>query len=281
MRLYQPMAVKRRNKLDRSIARLKAIHDGSIVLNPTENIPLDLQAMTQYAFVQGMYVTDQLREDIEKVNPKIIFGGRSQHVLNVRKIQEHWAVQLGAEALSFRLLSGLHMYMAVFMSIGRIGDLILLLPEEAGGHFSVGAIWDRLGYRTLYMNWDARRRCVDIGKTNATIARENPRFILKDRSEGLNYEDMSALDTSCCELAVFDASQYLSNILAGDFKYPFEMGFDAIVATIHKNFPGPQKAFVAFRKKRLCGTACKRTSGCMCPTPMSTIRIWQASRLPT
>ena len=238
-----------RSNLERSIARLKVIHDGSIVLNPTENIPIEFKTMANYAFVQGMYVTDQLREDLETVNPKIIFGGRTRHVQNVRKIQDQWAKLLGAKALSFRLLSGLHMYMALFMSIGHIGDSVLVLPEDAGGHFSVGAILHRLGYRILYMDWDSHRRCVDIEKTNAVIKRKNPRFILMDRSEGLNYEDMTHLNTSDCDLAVFDASQYLSNILAGDFKNPFDMGFNAIVATIHKNFPGPQKAFVAFKEK--------------------------------
>jgi hypothetical protein len=43
-------------------------------------------------------------------------------------------------------------------------------------------------------------------------------------------------------VCVFDASQYLSNIIAGDYANPFGWGFDLMVASVHKNFPGPQNS---------------------------------------
>ena len=68
-----------------------------------------------------------------------------------------------------------------------------------------------------------------------------------DRSEGLVVEDFSAL-TTLDALSIFDASQYLSNIIAGDHPNPFSAGFDLLVSSVHKNFPGPQKALLATRE---------------------------------
>lgn len=32
-----------------------------------------------------------------------------------------------------------------------------------------------------------------------------------------------------------------------DFKSPFDMGFNLMMSTLHKNFPGPQKAMICSR----------------------------------
>lgn len=40
-----------------------------------------------------------------------------------------------AEAVTFKPHSGLDAHISLFMSLGQIGEKVLLLPEEAGGHF--------------------------------------------------------------------------------------------------------------------------------------------------
>ena len=68
-----------------------------------------------------------------------------------------------------------------------------------------------------------------------------------DRSEGLVVEDFAPV-TELDALCIFDASQYLTNIITGDHPNPFTSGFDLLVSSVHKNFPGPQKALLATRK---------------------------------
>ena len=64
--------------------------------------------------------------------------------------------------------------------------------------------------------------------------------------------------------SVFDASQYLVNVIVGDHPNPFDYGFDLVVSSVHKNFPGPQKALLATRVPTTSGgcscRACRRTS---------------------
>jgi glycine hydroxymethyltransferase len=86
-----------------------------------------------------------------------------------------------------------------------------------------------------------------MDRTLAMCESDPPDFIFIDRSEGLVVEDFSALATLDA-LSIFDASQYLSNIIAGDHPNPFGAGFDLLVSSVHKNFPGPQKALLATRE---------------------------------
>lgn len=63
------------------------------------------------------------------------------------------------------------------------------------------------------------------------------------------YEDFSWLAEFDNIYKIYDASQYLTNIMVGDYTSPFDMGFDAILSTTHKNFPGPQRAIYCSKKK--------------------------------
>src|SRR5207237_10608838 len=47
---------------------------------------------------------------------------------------------------------------------------------------------------------------------------------------------------------VFDASHYLPQIICSQYENPLNWGFDLLVFTVHKSFPGPQKAGVVCQK---------------------------------
>ena len=91
------------------------------------------------------------------------------------------------------------------------------------------------------------RACASIWTAHSRGVQTPPDFIFVDRSEGLVVEDFSPL-TRLDAVSIFDASQYLSNIIAGDHPNPFNGGFDILVSSVHKNFPGPQKALLATRQ---------------------------------
>lgn len=216
-----------------------------LILNPVENLPFLITDKTHFE-VHGLYVSDKVKTDKTMRASKIAFSGRSELNREIRRIYDDWADALHAAKLSMRLLSGLHAHTLLFMGLGKIGDTVLLLPEDAGGHYATESILRRLGYRVLPMIPDRVHHRIDMDATLELLKSEKPEFVFVDRSEGLCYEDFSPLATAapqgtCC---VFDASQYLTNILCEDFASPFDWGFDIMMATLHKNFPGPQKALV-------------------------------------
>lgn len=220
-----------------------------LILNPVENLPclFDIKIPDE---LKGLYVSDKLKTEKIVQNSKIGFSGRENINLEIRDIYQRWSNQLNVKHLSMRLLSGLHAHIILFMGLGKIGDTILLLPECAGGHYATKQILERLGYYVIEMIPDLKNYCVDIVKTKELIKQIKPDLIFVDRSEGLYYEDFTALlsdvPSSCG--TIFDASQYLTNILEKDFVSPFDMGFDIMMSTLHKNFPGPQKALVCSKE---------------------------------
>lgn len=220
-----------------------------LILNPVENLPYLITENTNRES-QGLYVSDKVKTDEIIKNSKIGFSGRQKYNRIVQEIYADWKQAMGAEVFSMRLLSGLHAHIIIFMGIGNIGDKVLLLPEAAGGHYATKGILERLGYYVVEMAIDCEHYCIDIPATIQLLKQEKPDFIFVDRSEGINYEDFSELlmhtDENVC--SIFDASQYITNIIYEDLPSPFRMGFDIILSTLHKNFPGPQKAFVCSKK---------------------------------
>ncbi|WP_298754877.1 hypothetical protein [uncultured Psychroserpens sp.] len=234
--------------LKTSLNRQREIFENSLILNPVENVPQKHFLEPATSFIHGLYNSDKLRSASQKKNTVVQFSGRDKIAYDINLIYKKWANHLGAEDLSMRLLSGLHSHIIVFMGLGKPKDRVMLLPPEAGGHFATKGILERLGYLVDDIPVDYEGKCIDIKKAKKKIKLLKPQFLFIDRSEGLNYEDFSELVKASNTYAIFDASQYLSNILAKDFKSPFDMGFNLVISTIHKNFPGPQRA-ITFTKK--------------------------------
>ena len=163
-------------------------------------------------------------------------------------IYSQWAELLGGEKMSMRLLSGLHTHTVLFMGISKIGDKVLYLSEKAGGHTSGKAILERLGLQIMELPIDYENNRIDIEYSKKIYDSFHPDILFVDRSEGLIYEDFTELCSYCKCYKIFDASQYLTNIICKDYKNPFDMGFDLILSTMHKNLPGPQRAFVCSKK---------------------------------
>lgn len=205
-----------------------------LILNPVENLP-ELFNIHLSHQIQGLYVSDKYKTDDIVKNSKLGFSGREHYSNLIHDTYKSWGKQLEVQHLSMRLLSGLHAHIVLFMGLGKIGDTVMLLPECAGGHYATKQILERLGYNVIEMISDDEAQCIDIPKTKKLIDNMNPNLIFVDRSEGLYFEDFSELLNNVPEQCgkIFDASQYLTNILMKDFKSPFSMGFDIMMSTLH------------------------------------------------
>lgn len=238
-------------ELKSSLAKQKVEFDSTLILNPVENIPDPDILEPCSSFLHGLYNTDTVRNTAQKMESKIQFSGRSKISEDINQIYAMWQDILGGEAISMRLLSGLHAHIVLFMSITDIGQKVLALPEKAGGHVASYAILKRLGLQVRDIPFDCKEMKVDRHRCIEEIESFQPDIIFVDRSEGLIYEDFTWLGQyktqfSCYK--IFDASQYLTNIICHDYTSPFEMGFDLILSTLHKNLPGPQQALVCAKE---------------------------------
>jgi glycine hydroxymethyltransferase len=238
-----------RGALIRSLEKQRDELRTSIVLTPVDSLPFLLADREHTGFLHGLYLTDKNRDPAAMREAKILFGGREAAASDIAEIHRLLADRLHAADGSMRLLAGLHAHTATFMSISRIGQTVMLLPEEAGGHFSTHAILERLGLRTVDIPVDYEGLCVDRVATLELIKRSRPDFIFVDRSEGLRYEDFAFLGAVEGPTKVFDASQYLAQILTGRYANPLDWGFGLMLFSLHKSFPGPQKAGIVTRER--------------------------------
>jgi glycine hydroxymethyltransferase len=237
-----------RDELLDSLDRQRELLAEAIVLTPTDSIPFVLADRKHTAFLHGLYVSDKERDRDAQRAAVIQFAGRGAAAKDITAIHALLAERLGASAGSLRLLAGLQAHAATFMSVAAIGQKVMLLPPEAGGHYSTHGILSRLGLQTLDIPVDRRRMCVDRPATLQVVEESTPDFVFIDRSEGLRYEDFSFLGELEVTTTIFDASQYLAPILTGRYENPLTWGFDLMLFTLHKSFPGPQKAGIVARQ---------------------------------
>jgi len=236
------------DRLRTSLARQEDLLRRSLVLNPVENVPFEADLNPASGLLHGLYNSDKQRKRPERINTPLQFAGRQAMEADSREIYAAWARALGAEDATLRLLSGLHAHIVLFMAMAQPGEKALLLPVTAGGHVSGKAILERLGLEIVDMVVDEPNQRIDIPQTLEVFRAEKPDYVLVDRSEGLVYEDFSQLAQLPGATTIFDASQYLTNVICGHHPNPLGWGFDLLVASVHKNFPGPQKALLATRK---------------------------------
>lgn len=220
-----------------------------LILNPVENIPDSKYLSCNAGFLHGIYNSDKLRSESEMMDTKIQFANRDSIANDINQIYDVWCDILKAKAISMRFFSGLHAHTTIFMAITDINDSVIILPEKAGGHMATKAILERLGLNIYELEVDYDTKRIDISKSEQLIEKIHPKVIFIDRSEGTIYEDFSWLSKYKDIYKIFDASQYLTNIIANDYMSPFDMGFDAILSTTHKNFPGPQRALYCTKEK--------------------------------
>jgi glycine hydroxymethyltransferase len=221
----------------------------SLVLNPVENFPFPADLEVTAGPLHGLYNTDKVRTREQRLETPMQFAGRAALERDSRLVYEAWADALGAADTTMRVLSGLHAHTVLFMAMARPGQTVLLLPIRAGGHLSGQAIIERLGLRVIEMPVDDEAMSVDMRAALELCEQERPDYVFVDRSEGLVYEDFSALAAVDGPTKIFDTSQYLTNVICGEHPNPFEWGYDLMIASVHKNFPGPQKALLATRRQ--------------------------------
>lgn len=242
--IFFQFELTRENIYNYNLNYLKNKFDSSLILNPTENVPSYFSS-SKTDFFTGLYVSERFKD----VNDKVIFAGRNDYIKFFQYIKSEWKKELCADDIDLKTLSGLNAHLILFLCILKPNDKVMVLPEICGGHFATEEILKNIGAHTYQMVCDSENLCVNSEKTLQLIDNEKINYVFVDRSEGLYYEDFSWLKDSYPCYKIFDASQYISSIICKRFVNPFDMGFDMVISTLHKNYPGPQKGLLAVKNK--------------------------------
>ena len=158
---------------------------------------------------------------------------------------------LGTEYVELRPISGTIANAAVFRVLAEPGDSAVIAPVQAGAHVShtkfgtLGA----LGIRHVEMPYDPENMNVDIDGAVKLIEEVRPKFAVLGGSVYLFPHPVKEIADAIHSVGgklVYDAAHVLGLIVGGAWRNPLEHGADAMTASTHKTFPGPQGGMIAF-----------------------------------
>lgn len=163
---------------------------------------------------------------------------------------------LGVELVELRPVSGTIANAAVFRVLGSPGDKAVIAPVQAGAHVShtkfgtLGA----LGIEQVFLPYDEDNMNVDIDRAVKVIEEVKPRFAVLGGSVYLfphPVEEIAGAVHSVGGKLVYDAAHVLGLIVGKAWPNPLKRGADAMTASTHKTFPGPQGGLIAFTDEKL------------------------------
>ncbi len=163
---------------------------------------------------------------------------------------------LGVEHVELRPISGTIANAAVFRVLAGPGDKAVIAPVQAGAHVShtkfgtLGA----LGIEQVFLPYDEENMNVDVDRAVKVIEEVKPRFAVLGGSVYLfphPVEEIAEAVHSVGGKLVYDAAHVLGLIIGGAWPNPLKRGADAMTASTHKTFPGPQGGLIAFTDEKL------------------------------
>ncbi len=163
---------------------------------------------------------------------------------------------LDTDMVDLRPISGTIANAAVFRVLAQPGEEAVIAPVQAGAHVShtkfgtLGA----LGIKQVELPYDEERMNVDVDKAVKIIEERRPRFAVLGGSVYLFPHPVREIAEAIHSVGgklVYDAAHVLGLITGKVWHNPLKEGADAVTASTHKTFPGPQGGVIFFSDKDL------------------------------
>jgi len=180
---------------------------------------------------------------------------------DVAELETHYAARLlreltHAQYVNLRPLSGLSGMAMVLSALGGPhGSTVLTVSPEQGGHYATSSLARRLGLNSCFITGpDAHT--IDYEGIARTIRQHRPGLIYIDQSNCLFPIDVETLvaaaQSASSDIIIHvDVSHWMGLVLGGVLPNPLAVGADSFGGSMHKSFPGPQKAIVVTNRKDL------------------------------
>lgn len=253
-KLEENLQIKEISRFDDKIQELVNItesfssyYDKTLPLCAAENVISDFGNLPLSMGFQERYIVGNTYSYMEDNN----FIGSNYLLPFYEMISDECKKIFGAEYTDARTLTGMNCLMIVLMSLSKIGDRILILGSESGGHASVKPICERLGLQVEEVPYLYEQYDLDYERLNEKIKSEKIDFILLAPSDIIKPLQVERIELQNAVL-LYDVSQILGLIGAGLIHNPLS-DFDNIVlfGGTHKTFPGPACGLIMTNNKEL------------------------------
>lgn len=172
---------------------------------------------------------------------------------------EHLAMKLSkdlfhAEHANVVPISGAVANLVTYKALARYGDKISGLSIPAGGHISHTKVSAAgfLGLQEVAYPFDNEEMNIDVDAAKKMVLSEKPRIMIFGGSLFLfphplkEFREIADQIGACI---MFDAAHVLGLIAGGMFQDPMREGADAMTASTHKTFPGPQGGVILCKNR--------------------------------
>jgi glycine hydroxymethyltransferase len=180
--------------------------------------------------------------------------GRQDLVRIERETAARLGVQLGAEHVNLKAVSGVSALTIALSALARPGQTVWNIAEGDGGHGSTRFIGARLGLAMRSLPFAPDRFAVDVDRlADMQRGHEPPALVYLDPFMNLFPTDLAALREAVGPdtLIHVDASHPLGLIAGGAFQDPLREGADTLGGSTHKTYPGPHKGVLATNRPDL------------------------------
>lgn len=143
-----------------------------------------------------------------------------------------------------RTFTGMNCLTTLLMALTNIGDKILILGDEWGGHASVKEVCKRLGLEIYFLPYDLFNFDIDYEKANKLIRSHSIKYILLAPSDIQFTLDVYKFNLDSTVL-LYDISQIMGLIAGKCIDSPLNYNNNIVIfGGTHKTFPGPASGLI-------------------------------------
>lgn len=212
----------------------------TIELIPSENI-----ASPSVMEAQGSILTNKYSEGY----PGKRYYGGNHFVDEVETLAIERAKELfGAEFANVQAHSGSGANMAVYMALLEVGDKVLSINLDQGGHLTHGHSMNFSGklYNFVQYELDKESELIDFEKVREVALREKPKLIVAGFSaypREVDFSKFREIADECGAMLMADIAHIAGLVAAGVHQNPVPF-CDVVTTTTHKTLRGPRGALI-------------------------------------
>lgn len=201
---------------------------------------------------QGSVLTNKYAEGY----PGKRYYGGCQYIDQVEQLAIDYAKQLfGAEYVNVQPHSGSQANMAVYQALLKLGDKILGMGMDAGGHLTHGAKVNFSGkvYQSFSYGLDPETELLDYDKIRAIAEEVQPQLIVAGASAYSKIIDWQKFREIADEVGAYlmvDMAHIAGLVATGAHPSPVPVA-DVVTTTTHKTLRGPRGGMILSKSAKL------------------------------
>ncbi len=184
---------------------------------------------------------------------KRYYGG-CEEVDKVEQLAIDRALQLfGAQAANVQPHSGSQANMAAYMSLMKLGDTMLALDLNSGGHLTHGASFNFSGknYKAIYYGLLKETETIDFAQVESLAKEHKPRVIVVGASaysRTIDFAKFKAIAEATGAALMVDMAHIAGLVAGGAHPSPVPYA-DIVTTTTHKTLRGPRSGLILSREQ--------------------------------